>query len=119
MSIGMHVHPEGWCSARVEGVEPSLPALETGDVTVRYTRLCSCAGKTKNRPAGVSPAGGSSAWSLLLLYLVAALLGCVPLPLQASAMDGCTRVHSRSYRAAWSLTWTALLSFELTTTIPT
>ena len=39
MSTIWHVHPAGWCSARVEGVEPSLPALETGGVTVRYTRL--------------------------------------------------------------------------------
>ena len=31
--------PRGWCFARVEGIEPSLPALETGGVTVRYTRM--------------------------------------------------------------------------------
>jgi hypothetical protein len=41
--------------AGVEGVEPSLPALETGGVTVRYTPMCSCETKAARR---VSPASG-------------------------------------------------------------
>jgi hypothetical protein len=36
----VHAHsPRGEALARVEGIEPSLPALETGGVTVRYTRM--------------------------------------------------------------------------------
>src|SRR5262249_25676457 len=38
LTIAMHVHPAGWCCARAEGIEPSLPVLETGGVTIRYTR---------------------------------------------------------------------------------
>lgn len=64
MSCCRHVHPAGWCSARVEGIEPSLPALETGGVTVRYTRLYLLA-QTKNRPPGPFPESGFRLLSLL------------------------------------------------------
>ena len=49
-----HIPPEGWCSAGVEGIEPSLPALETGGVTVRYTPMC----QEKQTARRVSPASG-------------------------------------------------------------
>ena len=49
--------------ARVEGIEPSLPALETGGVTVRYTRMY--LSPNKNRPPGRFPASGFRLLSLL------------------------------------------------------
>ena len=39
--------------ARVEGIEPSLPALETGGVTVRYTRM-HLSLKPEKPPGGLS-----------------------------------------------------------------
>jgi hypothetical protein len=73
----------------VEGVEPSLPALEAGGVTVRYTHFAmQLSLKTKEPPRGGFPAGGSSGFrALVVLYPAASLRVASPF-LDKAAING-------------------------------
>jgi hypothetical protein len=89
----------------VEGIEPSQPALETGGVTVRCTRMCR-SGKLKTARLGSFP--GGRLWLLGLdgFYQLAAHRSCPLLP--RAGMIGEKDMHaclsSRSYRAVQSFT---------------
>jgi hypothetical protein len=89
----------------VEGIEPSQPTLETGGVTVRYTRMCR-SGKLKTARLGSFP--GGRLWLLGLggFYQLAAHRSCPLLPragvIGEKDMHAC--LSSRSYRAVQSFT---------------
>ena len=60
----------------MEGVEPSLPALEADGVTVRYTHIAMQLWlKLRTASLGVSPAGGSTDFRALVVLYPAATLG--------------------------------------------